>query len=365
MPRPEILLIALGALTSSAVADERTLTVVTWGGAYEVSQRAALFEPFTEATGIEIETVTYAGGVGSLREHLAGAEPPAWDVIDMIRADARAACRAGLLEPFDPAILAPAPDGGPASEDFIAGAIGPCSVSQLVFATVIAFDDRAFPGEKPQSVADFFDLEAFPGKRALRKAPAGLLEWALRSYGVPRTQIYDLLSTERGLSLAFRRLDLIRDRTVWWEDGAEPVELLRSGEVAMASGYNGRFFHAQVMDGEPISIIWDSALLEFNNWAIPKGAPDRALAEQFIRFATTSERLGAMANSISYGPARISAQRRVGLHVTADIPMRPHLPTVPRHLSQAIIKDYAWYARTGELRYRRFKEWLRNSNASK
>ena len=69
-----------------------------------------------------------------------------------------------------------------------------------------------------------------------------MLEWALRSYGVPRSQIYDLLSTERGLRLAFKRLDSIRDDIVWWEGGAEPVELLTSGRAAMATGFNGRFF---------------------------------------------------------------------------------------------------------------------------
>lgn len=355
---------ALLAATAPAAADEdRTLTVVTWGGAYEASQRAAIFEPFTAETGIELRIVRYDGGIGDLRAHLDEEGAPRWDVVDMIRADARTACRAGLLEPFDPAILAPAPDGTPAGEDFIPDAFGDCFVTQLVFATVIAYDDRAFPGEKPDSVADFFDLERFPGKRALRAAPVGMLDWALRSYGVPRSQIYDLLSTERGFRLAFRRLDRIRDRLVWWRGGAEPVDLLKSGEVAMATGYNGRFFHAQVVEGAPISVIWDSALLEYNTWAIPRGTPQRDLAERFIRYATASERLGALANRISYGPARRSAQRRVGLHVTTGIPMRPHMPTAPRHLAQALRKDYEWYARTADLRRRRFEAWLAREGA--
>ncbi len=346
------------AAAGARAADDRTLTVVTWGGAYEASQRAALFEPFTKATGIEIEVVRYDGGLEELRAAVGGDDPPAWDVIDMTRADARTACQAGLLAPFDPAILAPAPDGTPAREDFMAGAFGDCAVTQLVFATVIAYDDRAFPGEKPRSVADFFDLEAFPGKRALREAPVGLFEWALRSYGVPRAQIYDLLSTERGLRLAFRRLESIRDQLVWWRGGTTPVKLLKRGEVAMASGFNGRFFHAQVVEGAPISVIWDSQLLEENTWAIPRGTPRRELAERFIRFATRAEQLAALSNRISYGPARRSARRRVGLHVATGVPMRPHLPTAPRHLAQAIRKDDAWYARTEALRHRRFRQWL-------
>lgn len=342
---------------AAASAQARKLTVVTWGGAYEAAQRAAIFEPFTAATGIEVEIARYDGGLEELRRQQTQPGGPDWDVVDMVRADAEAACRAGLLAAFDPAILAPAPDGTPAAEDFIRDAFGDCAVTQLVFATVIAYDDRAFPGVKPESVADFFDLERFPGKRALRAAPVGLLEWALRAYGVPRSQIYDLLSTERGLRLASRRLDKVREQIVWWRGGQEPVELLKRGEVAMASGYNGRFFQAQVVEGAPISVIWDSALLEDNTWAIPANAPRRELAERFLRFATASEQLAALANRISYGPARLSAQRRIGLQVASGVPMRPHLPTAPRHLAQALRKDDTWYAQTEELRRRWFEDW--------
>ena len=356
----EALVVALCLLAGAAAADERaTLTVVTWGGAYEAAQRAAIFAPFEAKTGVELEIVRWDGGVAPLRAHLDAEDPPRWDVVDMLRSDARAACREGLLAPFDAAILAPAPDGTPPRDDFHDGAIADCFVSQLVFATVIAYDDRAFPGDKPQTVADFFDLERFPGKRALREAPVGLFDWALRAYGVPRSQVYELLSTERGFRLAFRRLDQIRDGLVWWRDGATPARLLAEGRVAMASGYNGRFFHARIARGAPISVIWDSALLAENVWAMPAGVENRDLAERFIRFATAAEQLGAVANRISYGPTRASAMRRVGLHVEAGIPMRPHLPTAPRHLELALRKDYGWYAATEDLRRRRFDAWRR------
>lgn len=354
----EALGVALCLLAGAAAAEEReTLTVVTWGGAYEAAQRAAIFQPFEAETGVELELVRWDGGVEPLRAHLDANAPPRWDVVDMLRSDARASCREGLLAPVDAAILAPAPDGTPAPDDFHDGAITDCFVSQLVFATVIAYDDRAFPGEKPQTIADVFDVERFPGRRALRDAPVGLFDWALRAYGVPRSQIYELLSTERGFRLAFRRLDRIRDDLVWWRDGAAPARLLAAGEVAMASGYNGRFFHARVAEGAPISILWDSALLAENVWAMPAGTAKRALAERFIRFATAAERLAAVANRIPYGPTRRSAMRRVGLHVEAGIPMRPHLPTAPRHLERALVKDYGWYAATEELRRRRFEAW--------
>jgi putative spermidine/putrescine transport system substrate-binding protein len=330
---------------------------VTWGGTYERSQWAAYFEPFEAATGIEVETVRYDGSLDALRDHLASGETT-WDVIDLIRADAVRACEEGLLEKIDPRILEPAPDGTPAQADFLAGAIRPCSITQLVFSTVIAYDNRAFPGEKPRRIADFFDTARFPGKRALRKAPVALFEWALMAYGVPRQQLYDLLSTDRGFDLALRKLDGIRDELVWWQGGQEPVELLRAGKVAMASGYNGRFFHARAVEGAPISVIWDGQLLDYNAWAIPAGADDGALARRFIAFATRTERLADQANRISYGPARESAQRRVGLHVDAGVPMRPYLPTTERHMESAIRRDHTWYAQTVDLRQRRFERWL-------
>jgi len=365
MPRLSgLLMVLLVCLVAGGARAEapRTLTVLTWGGSYEQAQREAVFDRFTSKTGIAIETVRYNGGIESLRKHLAETDEPRWDVVDMIRADARAACALGLLEPLDPAILAPAPDGTAPRADFIDGAFGRCFVAQLVFATVIAYNDEAFPGEKPRTVADFFDTERFPGKRALRKAPVGMLEWALRSYRVPRSQIYDLLSTERGLRLAFRRLDSIRDDLVWWRGGAEPVEMLTSGQAVMATGYNGRFFSAQTVGGAPISIIWDGALLEYNTWAILKGTPDKDMAEEFIRFATESAQLGDIANRISYGPARQSAQRRVGLHVDTGVPMRAHMPTTDRHISSAIRKDDRWYSQTEALRQRRFEAWLARGN---
>jgi len=351
--------LALACLTTGAArASDGVLTVVTWGGSYEESQRAAYFRTFTEETGVPVEVVRYDGGLKALRKHLENNDPPQWDVIDMLMADARSACDAGLLEPFDASILAPAPDGTPAREDFTDGSIMDCAIAQLVFSTVIAYDDRAFPGAKPESVEDFFNLEAFPGRRALRKAPVGLFEWALRAYGVPRRQIYNLLSTDRGFQLAFRKLNAIRPRLEWWQSGAEPVEMLRKGQVAMASAYNGRVFHAQAVENAPISVIWDSQLLDYTTWAIPKGTPQKDLAEKFIRFATRTENLGNQANRISYGPTRKSARKRIGRHVESGVPMRPHMPTAPRHLDKAIRQDHQWYAQTEDLRWRRFEAWL-------
>jgi len=335
----------------------RTLTITTWGGAYEASQREAYFDPFARKSGAEILLKAYNGGVEPLRRQA----PPnggAWDVLDMTEPDAIAACAEGLLEPFDPRALSPAPDGTPAREDFLRGAFLDCGVVHIVYATVLAYDDRAFPGEKPQTVSDFFDIDRFPGKRALRREPIAVLEWALLSYGVPISQIYDLLSTERGMRLAFRKLDRIRDHILWWESGSEPVELLKSGEVVMASGFNGRFFNARVNEHVPITVMWDGQFLDTSVWVISRDSPHRTLALDFIRFATKPENMATFARLIPYGPARNSAIRRIGLHAKSNVPMLHHMPTSPQNLERAIRADSLWYARTEKVRQRRFNDWL-------
>ncbi|NIR27769.1 MAG: ABC transporter substrate-binding protein [Gammaproteobacteria bacterium] len=349
------LLIAATAAQADSGAPE--LTVVSWGGAYEAAQCEAWFQPFTERTGIPVRVERYDGGLEGLREQVASGDVR-WDLMDMTMSDTLAACREGLLMPLDHGRWPPAPDGTPAERDFIDGAFTRCGVTHTIYATVIAFDRRAFPGVRPDSVEALFDTERFPGRRALQRTPAANLEWALLSYGVPRQEVYDLLSTERGLKLAFERLSRIAGDIVWWQEGSQAPDLLAEGEVSMASGYNGRFFHAAVTEGAPIEIIWDGQIQERETWAIPRGAPHREAAVQFIRFATTSERLAELARRIPYGPARRSATRRVSTHIGTGIDMRPHLPTHPINARYAVRKDVDWYARTYHRIRDRFRRWL-------
>lgn len=355
MPRVDRLLSGLLLLLASAQAAERPLTVVSWGGAYQAAQQEALLQPYTAATGVELEVKRYSGGLDAFRQRAAA---EGWDVVDMLEDQAIAACEAGLLRPIEARSLHPSLPWSALRDDFVTGAWRRCSVAQNLYAVVIGYDQRAFTGVKPSRVEDFFDLEAFPGRRALQKSPDVALEWALMAEGVPVRQVYDLLSTDRGLRLAFRKLDTIRDAIVWWQDPAAPAALLRDGRAALASGYNGRFFSAFQERGAPISVVWDGRVIGYEVWAIPATSdqPERALA--FLRFATLPEPMAALAERIPYGPARYSALARVGLHPRTGVMMRHHLPNAPHHGERALVRDSVWYAHTEALRQRRFVRWL-------
>ncbi|WP_290652483.1 extracellular solute-binding protein [Aquisalimonas sp.] len=337
--------------------DTPRLRVLSWGGAYEAAQTQALFEPFTEATGIPVSVDAYAGGLQALREATHGDGPP-WDVIDMTMSDARAACAQGLLQSLDAQLLDPAPDGTAPRQDFFEGAFTECAIAHTVFATVVAYDRTAFPGNRPTSIKHLFDIEGFPGPRALQRTPAANLEWALLSYNVPLEELYGLLSTERGLSLALRRLDSLGEAIHWWEGAEEPVQLLADGEVVMASGFNGRFFDAIVNQGAPIDILWDGQIQEFETWVIPNGADNPHLAREFIRFATRTDRLVEFARHLPYGPVRRSAAEQVTTHKPTGIDMRLHVPTHPLNAHRAVRKDETWYAQVHARINERFRDWL-------
>ncbi|MDN3556813.1 extracellular solute-binding protein [Halomonas maura] len=322
------------------------ITVLSWGGAYERAQSRALFAPFTAATGTPVSVARYDGGLADLRRAVAAGEVP-WDVMDMTRSEAMAACREGLLAPLSPSLAEPAPDGTPAERDFIDEAFGPCSITHSVFATVVAYRRDAFPGQRPTRIADLFDQRRFPGPRALQRTPSVNLEWALLSYDVPREELYRLLSTRRGLSLALERLAGLEELR-WWEAGSTPPQLLAEGEVVMASGYNGRFFDAMVNRDVPIDILWDGQVQEHEVWAIPRRAPHPEAARAFIRFATGTERQAALSRYIPYGPSRHSAALRITTHADSGIDMRLHIPTHPLNAERSVTKDEDWYAHTRE-----------------
>ena len=281
------------------------------------------------------------------------------DLVDMEEADGQLACDKGLLHRIDYAeILAPDKGGAPLKKDFLPQAFLPCGVAHMTFSTLVGFDSKAFPDEKPLSIKDFFDLKRFPGKRGLRKKPGTILEWALMADGVPVSQVYDLLSTERGLRLALRRLESIRGHIVWWDKPEEPGQLLKDGKVTMSSGYNGRFFNDQLKN-KALSLLWDGQIIDRSIWVIPAAItnPDPKI-KQFIRFATQPKQMARLAERIPYGPTRLSALKLIGNHPVEGISMMNHLPNNPHHLKRSLFRDTGWYARTDKLRSEAFERWL-------
>ncbi len=326
------------------------LTMVSWGGAYTRSQILAFVRPYQAATGVQIEMLDYRGGLAELRNQVRSLNIK-WDVVDLEMSDALRACDEGLLEPIAPTDLAPAADGTAAQDDFLDGSLTDCAVGTVVWSTVIAYSPDALE-KQPRRLADFFDIESFPGRRALRRTPKANLEWALLADGVPMDKVYATLETEAGLQRAFAMLDRIKPQLIWWQDGIEAPHLLESGEVVMTSAYNGRIADANSRGGD-FRIIWDHQIWNIDLLGIPRHNPRHEQALDFIRFATRSTQLAEQARHIPYGPVRRSSLQLMNKNA------RPQLPTAKKNFANALQINARWWAEHYGRINRRFEEWLR------
>lgn len=352
------LLIATTALVATGLAAQaQELNIVSWGGAYTVSQVEAYHKPFTAMTGIKINSIDADNPAAPVKAQ-AEAGNVSIDLSDVELSDAIRMCDEGLLETIDPAILPAAPDGTPATEDFVPGAIQDCAVANIVWGTVIAYDKTKFAGNEPSTLADFFDTAKYPGKRGLLKTAKRTMEMALVADGVAPDQVYEVLGTDEGVARAFKKLDTIKKDIVWWEAGAQPPQLLADGEVSMTTGYNGRFFAAEVGEGKPFGTIWDGEYMDYDLWVIPKGAPHLEDAMKFLAFSTDTQRLADQAKYIAYGPARKSSNALIGMYKDGKTEMAPYMPTNPENMKNPIWTDPTFWADHDTELAEKFNAWL-------
>lgn len=350
---------ALSLALAAPAVTAGEITVVSWGGAYTKSQIEAYHKPWMAETGNKIISEDYNGGLAEIKSQV-DAGNVTWDLVDVELSDAIRGCDEGLLEEIDLSILPPAPDGTAATDDFIPGTLHDCAVANIIWSTVYAYDSSKME-TGPSTIADFFDVEKFPGKRGLRKAPKANLEMALMADGVAAGDVYDVLNTEEGVDRAFAKLDSIKDSVVWWEAGAQPPQLLADGEVAMTTAYNGRIFNAVAGEDKPFEIVWDGQVWDLDLWVVPKGAPNKDLAMEFVAFSTATEQLAAQASYISYGPARMSSAPLVGSYSTKpDLDMGPQMPTAPENFKNALQNDFEFWADNTDELNERFNAWLAN-----
>lgn len=330
-----------GLIAFSALAN-RPLTVVSWGGAYQDAQKKVFFEPF-KATGVQLIDESWDGGVGVLRSKVQGGADSGWDVVQVESEELEIGCDEGMFLQIDWSRV-----GG--KERYMPAAHHECGVGTIVYNFILAYDKDKLK-TAPASWADFFDTAKFPGKRALRQGPKSNLEFALIGDGVPPADVYKVLATPEGVDRAFKKLGSIKRDIVWWKAGAQPPQLLASGEVAMTSAYNGRIDAAVRNDKRNFGIQWNGSLYTLDSWVILKTSPNVDAAYKFLEFAGRAENQAKLPEFIAYGVTNLKAGEQIDPKRLAD------LPTHPDHMKNAVqISDKFWIENIDRLT-ERFNTW--------
>ncbi|ALN74819.1 MULTISPECIES: ABC transporter substrate-binding protein [unclassified Aureimonas] len=330
-------------LLIAAPASARDLTVVSWGGNYQDAQRTIYFKPFSEKTGKPLLEESWDGGYGVLSAKMQ-AGTPNWDAVQVEAEELALGCADGIYEPVDWSKL-----GG--KDKFIPSAVSDCGVGAIVWTTGLGYDADKLK-QAPTSWADFFDTAKFPGKRALRKGPKYALEFALIADGVAPKDVYTTLATPAGVDRAFKKLDTIKKDLVWWEAGAQPIQLLASGEVVMTSAYNGRLAGINKTEGKNFQIVWPGSIYAVDSWVVLKGSPNKDAAFDFIQFASEPANQSKLPDYIAYG----LPNKEAGAMLKPDV--AANLPTAPANLDVAIPLDTDFWVDNIEALTARFNAWV-------
>jgi len=349
-----ILFVTVGGVAATPVVagpgDEITFT--SWTGPYMRSQMLGFVRPYERDTGSRVHVEHYAGGINEIRDQVESANV-VWDVVDLTQADSLRACKEGLLEDLSDIVLPPGDDGSPAGEDFVEGALNDCGVGVIVWATAFAYDKERFAGNPPRKIADFFDTKKFPGRRAIRKDPTVIMEWALMANGVPRNKVYDVLETPEGIQRALKVMESIRPGLQLWSSGREPVHLLNAGDVTMSMVWATTGAVASEEKGATFSMIWDGRVIELDLFGIPKGSLNRQAAMDFIRYASSTKSLAQMVTYLPNGPTRKSSLALLSDDVLARLPNNP-----ANENDMVIYSNADWWSRNHATLEEAFNAWL-------
>ena len=304
------------------------ITFVSQGGAYQQAQTMAILDPSAKKLGITINQDSHSRRLA--RDQDAGRQRQAdlgrrryADRLLPARRRAGADREARLLEDPERARRCRRPIATPIRSSY------------EFYSSVLAYSQKKFPKDAPNSWADFWDVKKFPGRRALRNHPIATLEAALMADGVAPDKLYPL-----DVDRAFKKLEEIKPNiTVWWTSGAQSAQLLNDGEVDMEMAWNGRV-SAVAKEGAKVAFTYNQGILQSTSLCILKGAPNLDDGGQIPQRGRRSRAPGQSAAHIDYGPGNPKA-----FDTGVIKPERAaQLPSEPENAAKQALMSYAWWS---------------------
>ena len=323
---------------------EQPVTYFGYGGAWKAAITQAFFDPFTRKTGVPVqyqEPYIFA----KLRAmHEAKAQQI--DLVGLTGMEVYIAARTGMMTPIDWSVVDKS--ALDPRQLHLAGAIGCTSQSMNV-----CYSKKKWPGaDHPSSWADFWDVEKFPGRRALRRDAVWTMEAAAKADGIKDEAFYPL-DVER----VFRSLDRIKPYIkTWWSDNSQAQQLMEQEEVDLIHMTNGRATQSILDHNAPFALVWNEATYAGNaeGWIVPAGCPNPKGGMQALDFMGRAEYQAVFARLLYYAPQNPKAIALL------DERLARLMPSHPENEKLAHTIDYRWWADNNVRLQRRFEQWLQS-----
>ncbi|MDQ3541376.1 MAG: extracellular solute-binding protein [Chloroflexota bacterium] len=320
----------------------RSITVASPAlGEYLDAMTQAFFDAFAVSTGATVRHQEFGReGISSLIDQVeVGA--PVWDVLLIPTEDVLPIAQGGHLQAIDYNVVDTAALYSELTMQHGVGA--------RLYSTVIVYPSQI--DDAPASWADFWDLERSQGTRALRRSPVGTLEFALLADGVAVEKLYPLDTTR-----AFSSLEVLREATLFYEDSKQPVELVRTGQVGLASAWSVRTALPDV-----VSLVkpqWNGGMIAADSWVLPRGGPNTDVAMSFVNFATRAVPTANFSRLQNFGPVNTDAFALLRPDIAAG------LPNHPENLRLQFFQNWSYWAEFREPLMAQFEDWLLNPPSS-
>jgi putative spermidine/putrescine transport system substrate-binding protein len=315
-----------------------TITYVSFGGALQAAEQKAWLDPYMQLhpnVKILYDNVDYA----KLKAMVESGNVT-WDVVTT-GPDFGLGDSTRYLEKLDCSVIACAdlqPDKFPQGDGY--------RVAQTTSGTVLGWNTAAITDQPPQTWADFFDTQRFPGKREVMGDMESMpLEVALVADGVPPNQLYPL-----DVQRALNKWDTIKDQVEFTTNYQGCAEKVATGDAAMGECWSGRF-QTFKDNGAPVDYTWVGQTMTGGYNMIPKGSKHKDEAMRLIAYITSPEAGARFTDSISYGSANLKADAFVK-------PDRRQLLGISNTDSSTIYVNDAYWAANRDQDDKVWQAWL-------
>ncbi|TIQ35250.1 MAG: ABC transporter substrate-binding protein [Mesorhizobium sp.] len=312
-----------GLLASVAVPASAadTITVASWGGTYQEAQTKAFFDPTAKELGITIKQDT-TNGLDDVRLQVTG-NAVKWDITELGADECARGSKEGLFEKLDYSLIDKSGINPKLVHDDWVG------VSYT--SVVLIYRTDVFGDKGPKTWADFWDVEKFPGRRALSGSQATeTLSVAALAKGTPIDKVYPV-----DIDGALQSVDKVKGHIdAWWTSGAQAMQLVKDGEVDMASIWNGRAGTLK-KEGAPVAFSFDQGVLTADCLVIPKGSKNKDLAMKALAKFVSPDLQANLPLYVDNGPANEKAFE------TGKIPQEriKDINSSPENVKKQVLQD--------------------------
>lgn len=332
--------------TDQAVAGGEVIIAST-GGAYDKALREAWFDPFTRETGITVKTVAATNAeMRAKATAMVKTGNVSWDLFMQ-----------GEIQAMAPQHLEIAEDISDFCKQFsdrpdlVADACRAGGIRLQSTATLLVYDTADGRKPIPETWADMWDRNRFPGGRAFPNFddPWRVLAAALLADGVARDKLFPL-----DVDRAFAKLDQIRPAvSLWWKTGDQSVQGFRNKDYALGQIWLTRAT-ALKSQGYPIGWSYKAAFLVGDRVALVKNAPNQENALKLMAYWLNNPQAQARAcELLSCTPPSSRAIEMMSAEVRASMPSKED---VEQHI---IVPDAQWINANAPRLLERWNAWIR------